>query len=293
MPNQHLKIGLLWKSQVWKDYITDHYFDWATKVSISNHIKLLWAKSLTGSATLKEGCRELINQLSLAPKETLSEYISYLEDSSSFDDNRLLHLINILKDTDLPTVKVRESLRNFYEEQEYRGYDIFSRTLQESISNMSPIQNIIVSDCRMLIEVIDLLLIDTLLITLYNSKVEALKNISLLHSTEILWSLGSTWLWICLDISVRNEWYLTSIFQQILSTIQKPFIYSDEFKSQLRLIRQDLMLHIWPIEKSIDKEYISENPNYENYITAYQQYYKYVEQIRSLIQFEYIRHIKH
>lgn len=287
------KVALTGFKRTGKDYVAENFFKDYRVYRIADNIKLscIKAHSKRWDDFLVEDDRtytDLINTWTIieTPNILPLRFISSLE----LSDEDLLNKMNLYKT--ISGLKTRVKIYEFLEIQDKEWYDYW---IKETIKDIEKLEeNIIVTDCRMLIEAIDFLLNDFFILSLYNSRVvDIRRNLPnwLFHSTELqLWILGEEGIWYSLDVTSRDTDYLQSIVSEIIELFYKTFNgYSIEFKEELQSFRKYLV-HIIPVlEKQIDEAYSKKD--FETYNLKLLDIKELQSSLREQVRKEYQKHI--
>lgn len=251
-----------------KDFISDNI--------LSTHDKLTFANMIKYECVLrnKEWYLEQLKNVNEALDIDTIENISFhIED--------VLSLLNKYKDDS--RTNIRDKVRNFLEIQDSEGYDYWSKLLFKDLDSS---KNYVVSDGRFLIEVIDALLNDFLVITIYNSRSEALSKYCNFHSTEILGGVIKSYhLWVSVDITTRDQELLKQTFTDVIKSCKVN--YSEDFKTRLKEFREEILVKAPDLEKLLDKYYKEQNSNLYNQI--YSTYLQYIIRLHIMIENEYTK----
>lgn len=287
------KIALTGFKRTGKDYIAKNFFRDYKIYRIADNIKLECIKTHAkrNEDFLLEDDKtytDLIISWTITetPDVLPLRFISSLELSSE----DILKKINLYKT--INGLKTRIKICSFFESQDKKWYDYWIKQTIKDINMFN--DNVIITDCRMLIEVIDFLLNDFFILNLYNSRVIDIKrNLPtwLFHSTELqLWILGEEGIGYSLDITSRDPNYLQSIISEIIDLFYENFSgYSIEFKKELQYFREKLITTIPVIEKEIDNAHTERNS--ETYNLKLQIIKEYQDILRTMVRKEYQKYI--
>lgn len=287
------KIALTWFKRTWKDYIANTFFSDFQIYRIADGIKLTCVKDICKTPStdfLLNDDKLYFDYLSRENKKSELDTSLVNKASLSLSNSQILEKVNLYKT--INWLSTREAIYSYLDIQDQKWYDFWSKKMIEDIWENQ--KSVIVTDCRMIIEAIDLLLSDFFILNVYNSRsLDLKKNLpnALLHSTELqLGFLVDEWIWFSLDISSRDQDYLESIISEVTNTFFDWFTwYTQSFKESLIEFRQEVLESIPHIESQIDKFYKEKNTNmytlYKNKLTVIQN------RLRELVKEEYQKHL--
>lgn len=328
------KIWFIWLKGTWKDFIYDLVFSSYKKFTLGDLIKdevfksanflsilykdLITYKSILSSLSDKELLSYKENYLNTYYKVLwevkIVSYVNidHIEDISNLIDTidlviskkkkiwkKLYSTIKVVTEyfKNIPTLKIREYIHSFYDTQDKKWYDIWSNKMVEELTTKENLdKNIVFTDCRMLIEAIDFLLVWWVLVTLYNSRSRNIivNTDKFLHSTELQLNslIDKEAIWIIIDTTSYDNSYLKKMINELLDIFYSNFRwYSLPFINKLYSLREEVMLEIPKLEKELDLLY--KNNNRTKHKQLRHDLLKYQNKLRVLVKHEYRKHFKY
>lgn len=293
------KVALTGLKNTWKDLIWNIIFWKYKRIAIWDYIKIESIRSwedylyqddqiiLKNIEIFERVKREVEKEYQIT--SNIEDFLGLNIESKYLSDDEILKKINIYKN--INSLSTRKKVYTFLDVQDKKWYDFWSKLLVKKVSQLE--EDLIVTDCRMLIEAVDLLLEDVLILNVYNSRwIDLVSNTKhFLHSTELqLGSLVNYWIWYNFDITSRDLGYLEKNITEVLESFYSSFSgYSIWFKEKLLELRKEILEEIPNIERNIDFYY--ENKKFDEFDFEVEKLSEYQHKLRDLVTSEYRKYL--